>query len=166
MARFSIWTAIEYDLAIICASIPTLKPFITKILPGILSSKLVTMFYRRVSYLRSSKSKFSSLRESVKVSAGKDGSIQMNSMGGVSDGGRWTGKVRGDGVEVTTTKAFYSEPGVSEECMVADGMARMGIVKTVDIAVMSEEGIWDPESKHNSLEVYNSQESCLPKLEE
>lgn len=35
MARFTVWTSIEASLAIICASIPTLKPLISRYLPNL-----------------------------------------------------------------------------------------------------------------------------------
>ncbi|KAI5776296.1 hypothetical protein EDC01DRAFT_636934 [Geopyxis carbonaria] len=38
MAKFSIWTACEAALAVICASIPTLKPLISRYIPRLVSS--------------------------------------------------------------------------------------------------------------------------------
>lgn len=143
MAKFSIWTAIEYDLAIICASIPTLKPFLQTILPGILSSKLVTNLSLRLATLRSSN--FSSLKDKVNASVAMDGSIQMNPVKSNEKGSsRTAGSERG----ITTTMAFYSrDAGSDVEFIYGQG----GIVKKADIEVTSIRGTWPNNLPHGGF---------------
>jgi len=146
MAKFSIWTSIEYDLAIICASIPTLKPFFNKFVPFLLSSKLATFLSSRIPGLRSTK--FSSLQESVKASAAQDGSIQMQGINGkeVKIERSWAPKTPGDAVEVTTTKVFYSGDASSDEFMVG-----RGIIRTTNVDVSSQKGSW-PHASQSSVD--------------
>lgn len=148
MAKFSIWTAIEYDLAIICASIPTLKPFLNKVLPALLSSRLATIISRRIG-LRSSR--FSSLQENVKTSAATDGSIQMKNLALKKESNldnTWPPKIPGEKVQVTTTDVFYSGNASSDEHIIGKDQ---GIVKTTNIDVSSREGHW-PHSSQSSFE--------------
>jgi hypothetical protein len=140
MAKFSIWTAIEYDLAIVCASIPTLKPFFNKVIPGLLSSRLATIISRRIPGFRTSR--FSTLQETVKTSAATDGSIHMKPIVGkeVKTERSWNPMIARDKTEVTKTVVFYSgKEGASDEYIMGE---EHGIVRTTKVDVESKRGGW------------------------
>jgi hypothetical protein len=151
MAKFSIWTAIEYDLAIICASLPTLKPPLNKILPSHLSNKLATIITNHMPSRRSSK--VSNSRGNPQSPTAEDRSIHMYPFADKRLNQNWTSNFPRKLVGVTTTNAFYSSTASSDDCMIGDG-----IIRTMNVDVTSDNREWS-QSRQSSLKMTSLQ--CL-----
>jgi hypothetical protein len=133
MTSFSVWTAFEINLAIICASAPALKPLINHYAPRILGSSFITAAQSR---LPGSRSKFASLNGPADEIGSKGaGTYVMTKISGSRSfkthieghSGRFDG--RGD-----AKKGFYdSGSGDSDELIFGRG----GITRTTEIDVRS-----------------------------
>lgn len=132
MARFSVWTALEFDLAIICASAPALKPLVRHYTPKILGSSVIET---AKTHLPGSSSRFRSLNDDMTASNSKDSYMMTKISGKGLMTEREARQKRFDGMfdgRNKDAKTFYTSTGSSDEMILGEGITR-----TIEIDVKS-----------------------------
>lgn len=149
MTKFSAWTSLEFNLAIICASVPALKPLVKHYIPMFLGSSFTSAVHTGINRATGKQSTFHSIpnesrsgaksvrtRRShnpvgsilTKITAGGGKNSQQSTSSTFSERRR---TLRPQDIEM---KSFYHIDGGSNEEIITHA----GIIQTIEVDIASE----------------------------